>query len=316
MCERARQCRNPPTVINVRFQRSSLAAFVRLLIRRFVLLAACRVRVSRARVRARMRLSVCRVTWLVDGWGGKIAHQDGFSLYLVEMRNTSWLAVGGAVSAAVLVAMHLRRRMKQSALENCVGGDMRKKALAKRRERRKTRQLAADKAYYAFVSHMKVEAAMEARFLQIELEALHAEDEEVKIARTQQCTHWLLIHFMLCLRVSCLQLVFLDSDDLRDLSKLVQHVKDSRCLILVQTRKVLSRPYCILEVLTAIQNRVPIVTVTVGGKQAHDAYNFEEMSCMLTFLESELEHWNPGVRCTRGSGLDLNGALVLLPLPA
>ena len=73
---------------------------------------------------------------------------------------------------------------------------------------------------------------MEARFLQIELEALHKDD--------------------------C---VFLDSDDLRDLSKLVDHVQQSRCLVLVQTRNVLARPYCILELLTAIESQIPIVCV-------------------------------------------------------
>ena len=105
---------------------------------------------------------------------------------------------------------------------------------------------------------------MEARFLQIELEALK-EDE----------------------------LVFLDSDDLRDLTKLIDHVQKSRCLILVLTRKVLTRPYCILEVLTAIEARIPIVCVTVAGKP-NDTYDFEEMSKMMLWMDSELEQWNPG----------------------
>ena len=36
--------------------------------------------------------------------------------------------------------------------------------------------------------------------------------------------------------------IFLDSDDLRDLSKLQQHVRDSDCIVLVQSTNVLSRP--------------------------------------------------------------------------
>ena len=87
----------------------------------------------------------------------------------------TWLAVGTAACAAIAVAMHVRRRNRLSDLENRVGNPKRR-ALSKRRERN-ARQLAANKMYYAFVSHMKVEAAMEARFLQIELESLH--DDEV-----------------------------------------------------------------------------------------------------------------------------------------
>ena len=59
---------------------------------------------------------------------------------------------------------------------------------------------------------------MEARFLQIELEA-HSRKQEGED-----------------------EIVFLDSDDLRDLSKLIHHVRQSRALILVLTRKVLTRP--------------------------------------------------------------------------
>ena len=53
---------------------------------------------------------------------------------------------------------------------------------------------------------------MEARFLQIELEGLIGEH------------------------------VFLDSDDLRNLDRLVDHVKQSRVLVLVQTASVLTPP--------------------------------------------------------------------------
>ena len=76
--------------------------------------------------------------------------------------------------------------------------------------------------FRAFISHMKLEGAMEARFLQTELES----------------------H----LKEHC----FLDSDDLRSLHKLCDHVKESKCIVLLQTRSVLTRPYCLLELLTAI----------------------------------------------------------------
>ena len=41
--------------------------------------------------------------------------------------------------------------------------------------------------------------------------------------------------------------VFLDSDNLNDLQKLMSHVRDSEVLVLFQTREVLLRPFCILE---------------------------------------------------------------------
>ena len=66
--------------------------------------------------------------------------------------------------------------------------------------------------FACFVSHAKQDASMEARFLQTELQK----------ALGKKC--------------------FLDSDDLRDLSKLQQHVRDSDCIVLVQSTNVLSRP--------------------------------------------------------------------------
>ena len=199
--------------------------------------------------------------------------------------------VAGAVATGVTVALALRIRtyMLNSDLENAVGGSsalkraggkamLANKAMANIKARRKLSSIdagrrrpsreGADGGYLAFVSHMKAEAAMEARFLQIELEAISSKEGDDEI-------------------------VFLDSDDLRDLSKLITHVRQSRALILVLTRKVLTRPYCIIEVLTAIESRIPIVCVTVAGKP-NDAYNFEEMSQMMQWMDSELEQWNPG----------------------
>ena len=38
--------------------------------------------------------------------------------------------------------------------------------------------------------------------------------------------------------------VFLDSDDLKDLSQLQQHVRHSDVFVLLQTKHVLERPWC------------------------------------------------------------------------
>ena len=83
--------------------------------------------------------------------------------------------------------------------------------------------------FAAFVSHAKADASMEARYLQEQLEKK--------------------------LRKRC----FLDSDDLRDLSQLTAHVLDSDGIVVVQSANVLSRPYCLLELYTAITRGVPVV---------------------------------------------------------
>ena len=116
--------------------------------------------------------------------------------------------------------------------------------------------------YVAFVSHVKAEAAMEARFLKTELESM----------------------FGRC--------VFLDSDDLRDLSRLVDHVNESSCIIVVQTESVLTRPFCLLELSAAVREGVPIIGVTIEGRA--NRYSFEESNDFLMHLDTELDLRNPG----------------------
>ena len=55
--------------------------------------------------------------------------------------------------------------------------------------------------------------------------------------------------------------VFLDSDDLQDLTKLLNHVLESEVLVLMQTSEIIARPWMILEVHTALTNNVPIVAL-------------------------------------------------------
>ena len=89
------------------------------------------------------------------------------------------------------------------------------------------------KAYGAFLSHYKMEAALEARWLQTQLEE----------ALGKRC--------------------FLDSDDLRDLGELRKHVQDSDVVVLIQSTNVLTRPYCVLELLWAVEANVPIVGINL-----------------------------------------------------
>ena len=118
------------------------------------------------------------------------------------------------------------------------------------------------KKFAAFVSHMKAEASMEARFVQGELETAFG------------------------------QRIFLDSDDLRTLSDLTTHVRESDVLVLVQSKSVLTRPYCLLELLTACQHGVPIVGVCLSKHSF--PYDFNEAQAFLSDLDEALATAAPG----------------------
>ena len=124
----------------------------------------------------------------------------------------------------------------------------------------KEKRKASNKKYAAFISHHKLACAMEARFLKAELErALGAE-------------------------------IFLDSDDLKDLRQLGQHVVDSDVLVLLQSSEVLRRPWCLVELHTAIDAGVPILAVTVASK----GYDFAQAGQLMLHLDTMLEAGNPG----------------------
>ena len=89
--------------------------------------------------------------------------------------------------------------------------------------------------FNSFLSHFKFEAATEARLCQIEMEKM--------------------------LGCPC----FLDSDNLQDLRELLDHVKNSDVLVLLQTTGLLTRPWCLLEIVTAIKAGVPIVAINIKG---------------------------------------------------
>ena len=117
------------------------------------------------------------------------------------------------------------------------------------------------KKFAAFLSHCKADAAMEARYLQGEME------RGVKDGRS----------------------IFLDSDDLRDLTQLQQHVRDSDVLVLLQSANVLSRPYCVLELVTAIEAGVPVLGVTLSSS----GYIFSEATALLTHLDEQVRIARP-----------------------
>lgn len=95
----------------------------------------------------------------------------------------------------------------------------------------------SSKKFAVFLSHHKAACAMEARFIKAKLEAR-----------------------------LCTKDIFLDSDDLQDLRQLLDHVRDSAVIVLFLSSGLLQRPWCLLELLTAIDTGVPIVGLNCAGK--------------------------------------------------
>ena len=158
-----------------------------------------------------------------------------------------------AVIATGVGVILLVRRLQRPALEKIAGGKKKRKPSLTRAKsvlRESRRKSDEPTEYAAFVSHMKAEASMEARFVQGELETAFG------------------------------QRIFLDSDDLRTLSDLTTHVRESDVLVLVQSKSVLTRPYCLLELLTACQHGVPIVGVCLSKHSF--PYDFDEVNLTLT----------------------------------
>ena len=81
-----------------------------------------------------------------------------------------------------------------------------------------------------------------------------------------------------------------DSDNLRDLRQLLDHVRDSDVVLLFQSKEVLHRPWCLLELYTAVTEGVPILALNCMGK----GYAYAEAAEFLTHLETSLKTFNPG----------------------
>ena len=88
-----------------------------------------------------------------------------------------------------------------------------------------------------------------------------------------------------------------------DLRALLGDVKDSEVFVLLQSAGVLTRPWCLLEIFTAITNQVPIVCVNVAGP---NSYDFSAASTFMTHLDTELDIANPGAsKLIRDQGVDM-----------
>ena len=113
--------------------------------------------------------------------------------------------------------------------------------------------------YAAFVSHFKVEAGSDARYLKDLLER------------------------MLGARV------YLDSVDLVDLETLVEGVHASDCVVLLGTPGVLTRPWCIVELYSAHARGIPVVLLQIARREL----DLDDAARLIDDLETELDRRNP-----------------------
>lgn len=120
-------------------------------------------------------------------------------------------------------------------------------------ERMASKVQAMMRKHYLFLSHYKLEAGTEASLMCIELEKLLDEDE----TRPAQGTE---------------DLVFVDSEDLDKLNDLQTHVRNSCNLVLLLTKGVLTRPWVLVELATAVQAKVPVLPVKVSKRGSEFEY--------------------------------------------
>lgn len=111
--------------------------------------------------------------------------------------------------------------------------------------------------HFMFISHYKVESGTEATLMRDLLGSILHED------RTHPA------NFLL-------SPIFIDSEDLTDLAQLKEHVTGSGSLILLLTPSVLSRPWVLIEIVTAIRNGVSVVLVEVQRPGSRYEYPDEE----------------------------------------
>eukprot|EP00927_Polykrikos_kofoidii_P058713 TRINITY_DN5341_c0_g1_i7.p1 TRINITY_DN5341_c0_g1~~TRINITY_DN5341_c0_g1_i7.p1 ORF type:complete len:936 (+),score=143.45 TRINITY_DN5341_c0_g1_i7:150-2957(+) len=111
--------------------------------------------------------------------------------------------------------------------------------------------------HFVFLSHYKQEAGTEATLIREELSRMLLSDP---------------LHPANDLMTP----VFVDSEDLDDLTTLTSHVAQSECLVLMLTTGVLLRPWCLIELVTAYKSQVLIVPVEVQSRRLKYVYPDEE----------------------------------------
>eukprot|EP00966_Prymnesium_polylepis_P332967 7388444-Prymnesium_polylepis.1 len=114
--------------------------------------------------------------------------------------------------------------------------------------------------YACFLSHYKMESASDARYIN---------DLLRKMLRAP---------------------VFLDASVLTDLRNLItEGVRKSGTLVLLATKGVLLRPWCLLELLETSTRNIPVIMI----QMAHGEFTFENAFHLMSHLEEEMARHNP-----------------------
>ena len=74
----------------------------------------------------------------------------------------------------------------------------------------------------------------------------------------------------------------------------LEHVRNTEVLVLLQSKGVLTRPWVLLELYTAITNNVPIVALNIAGR----GYDYGTEASFMLHLDTMLEERNPGTTGT------------------
>lgn len=120
--------------------------------------------------------------------------------------------------------------------------------------------------HFFFISHYKVEAGTEATLMRESFEKLF-DAEPMHPANEFQ------------------NRVFVDSECLDDLADLKQHIVNSTVVIILLTPGLFSRPWCLIELVTAIQYKVPVLPVEI--QRPGVKYEYPDDEFYLKFSNGE-----------------------------
>eukprot|EP00405_Crypthecodinium_cohnii_P033893 CAMPEP_0206530510 /NCGR_PEP_ID=MMETSP0325_2-20121206/3220_1 /ASSEMBLY_ACC=CAM_ASM_000347 /TAXON_ID=2866 /ORGANISM="Crypthecodinium cohnii, Strain Seligo" /LENGTH=1136 /DNA_ID=CAMNT_0054026591 /DNA_START=88 /DNA_END=3499 /DNA_ORIENTATION=+ len=117
-------------------------------------------------------------------------------------------------------------------------------------EQRRTEELLFNEGevkseHYVFLSHFKMEAGTEAALMRSEMETLFRERGDEALFEWFNSP------------------IFLDTEDLSSLKDLEKRVRKTHNLVLLLSKGVLTRPWCVVELVTAVRNNVRIIPVRI-----------------------------------------------------
>ena len=157
--------------------------------------------------------------------------KHGFTIHAPRRQGTSEVISDVNVTAAVAAAA--APRISNKKLEECIAAVKAKSRSAEHSARRGSVclpkngwQLTEGRTHVGFLSHFKREAASDARHLKDQLQDILGAP------------------------------MWLDSDNITDLNTVLEAVRSCEVLLLLQTKSVLSRPWCVLSRLCSLCNVV------------------------------------------------------------